>query len=197
MSKSFITAQALGEYIDTKIDGSFLNSDIDFLGSYVRKLKLGDVYWEIGCQYGKSLASAVWQSPEGVNFFTLDIDDLPAPAPDKLSRQEFFETEGLDKICVFIQGESTKVAKRCSEGSISMIFLDATHTYEAGRADILAWTPKLKSGGFMVFHDYSDSQFTLAPAINEFVRDSGQFTDFKVAKELGYVNSSMAGAIKK
>ncbi|MDZ4209704.1 MAG: class I SAM-dependent methyltransferase, partial [Candidatus Curtissbacteria bacterium] len=142
-------------------------------------------------------ASAIWLAPYGVLVVTLDIADLPSPALDKLSRQQFFEEEEFDRVCTFIQGESSEVAKGWPDNYFSMIFVDGEHTYEDGKADILAWSPKLKSGGWMLFHDYSDSQFTLVRSIDELVRDSGEFTDFRVAKNLGFGISSMAGAVKK
>ena len=154
------------------------------------------MYLEIGTGHGKSMASAIWQAKEGIKFFTVDIEDFSITTTSRMSRQEFFESEGLDTVCTFIKDESLNVAKNWSQGLFSMIFIDAIHTYEDGKKDILAWLPHLKSGGFMVFHDYSDPQFTLWQAINERVRDSDQLTDFRVAKDLGYGISSMAGAVK-
>ncbi len=196
MIKSFATAQAINDYIDSKIDGSFLVSDIDFLGSYVKQLKSGDKYLEIGTGHGKSIASAIWQASEEITFLTIDIEDFSTTATSRMSRKEFFESEGLNTVCTFIKDKSLNVAKNWSQGLFSMIFIDATHTYEDGKADILAWLPKLKQGGFMVFHDYLDPQFTLKLAIDECVRNSDLFSDFKVAKDLGFGISSMAGAIK-
>lgn len=197
MIKDFNSASGIGSYIDSKIYGSFLNEDIEFLGFYVKQLKSGDKYMEVGTEYGKSIASAIWQAPEGIKFFTVDIEDHIVVDHAKLSRQEFFKTEGLDKVCTFIKGNSLKVVKNYPDNEFAMIFIDSEHTYEAGSKDIMAWTPKLKSGGFMVFHDYLDSQFTLREAIDQYIYGSGQFTNFTVAKNLGYGNSSMAGAVKK
>ena len=197
MIKNFDTCDAMGAYIDAQIYGSFLVSDIDFLGSYVKKLEAGDIFLEIGTQYGKSTAAAIWQAPEGVIFYTCDIEDFPQPDPTRLSRSKFFESEGLNEVCTFIKGNSLEIARNWKHGLLSMIFIDAEHTYEAVEQDMIAWIPYLKSGGFIAFHDYADSQFTVMGAIDKYIKNSEDFTHFKCAKENGYMNSSMAGAVKK
>ncbi len=49
-----------------------------------------------------------------------------------------------------------------------LIFIDAEHTYEACRADILAWWPHLKDDGEMIIHDYITQQF---PGVTKAVRE--------------------------
>ena len=185
----------MSDYIDSKIDGSFLPADIDFLGRYVRKLKAGDIYMEIGTEYGKSMASAIWQAEEGVKFYTCDLVDKPAEKEGMMSRREFFESEGLDKVCTFIKDDSAKIAKRWQD-ELAMVFVDSEHTYAMVKKDIKAWYPHLKTGGYMLFHDYGDTQFTLYLAVDEYVRDSDKFGDFVKAQDVGLISSSMAGAVK-
>jgi len=185
----------MSDYIDSKIDGSFLPADIDFLGRYVRKLKAGDIYMEIGTEYGKSMASAIWQAEEGVKFYTCDLVDKPVEKEGMMSRREFFESEGLDKICTFIKGDSVEISKGWQD-ELAMVFIDSEHTYAAIKKDIKVWYPHLKTGGYMLFHDYGDTQFTLYLAVDEYVRDSDKFGDFVKAQDMGLINSSMAGAVK-
>jgi len=45
---------------------------------------------------------------------------------------------------------STKV----EDSSLDMIYIDATHSYEYVKMDIEHWYPKLKVGGWMIFHDW-------------------------------------------
>jgi hypothetical protein len=49
-----------------------------------------------------------------------------------------------------------------------LIFIDAEHTYEAAKADILAWWPHLKDDGEMAVHDYITQQF---PGVTKAVRE--------------------------
>jgi SAM-dependent methyltransferase len=46
-----------------------------------------------------------------------------------------------------------------ADRTFGMIFLDAMHTYEDVKADIMRWWPRLRPGGLMVFHDYAHKDF--------------------------------------
>lgn len=60
-----------------------------------------------------------------------------------------------------IKKPSIEAAKEFDDGSLDFVFIDADHSYEGCKADILAWLPKIKKGGFISGHDYDndDPQF--------------------------------------
>jgi predicted O-methyltransferase YrrM len=49
---------------------------------------------------------------------------------------------------------STEAAVNFSDESVDVVFVDGDHRYEAVKADILAWWPKLRRGGFMGGDDF-------------------------------------------
>ena len=53
-----------------------------------------------------------------------------------------------------IKGLSIQVAKGF-DGEIDLLFVDGDHSYEAVRADLEAWLPKVKKAGIVVLHDYA------------------------------------------
>jgi hypothetical protein len=60
-----------------------------------------------------------------------------------------------------VRAPSVQVAGAIVGSPFDFVFIDADHTYEGCRADILAWGPKVKSGGLLCGHDYD---FGVEPA---------------------------------
>lgn len=69
---------------------------------------------------------------------------------------------------------SDKAASKYADGSLDFVFIDAGHSYENASADIKAWLPKVKPGGFLAGHDYKS-----APGVHKAVNEllSGFDTD--------------------
>lgn len=51
-------------------------------------------------------------------------------------------------------GNSTIIAEKYYNESFDFVFIDADHTYESVKNDILTWLPKVKKGGVIAGHDY-------------------------------------------
>lgn len=58
-----------------------------------------------------------------------------------------------------LQLDSLAAARAFAPASLDFVFIDADHSYEAVIADIEAWAPKVKPGGWLCGHDYAD-EFT-------------------------------------
>lgn len=52
-----------------------------------------------------------------------------------------------------LKGDSVEMAQHVPDESLDFVFIDADHRYQAVKADIAAWTPKVKAGGFITGHD--------------------------------------------
>ncbi len=56
------------------------------------------------------------------------------------------------------------------------MFIDADHTYEGCKADILAWAPKVKDGGWISGHDFRNPNYPswgVEKAVGELVVENG------------------------
>lgn len=74
---------------------------------------------------------------------------------------------------------STDAAQDFKDGFFDFVFIDADHSYEGCKADIEAWLPKVKSGGWLCGHDYGHQDngqpWSTGPkkAVDEAVKKNG------------------------
>jgi hypothetical protein len=55
--------------------------------------------------------------------------------------------------CVLMRGNSPAVAEAIDRESLDFVWIDGDHATDACMADILAWLPTLKPGGWLLGHD--------------------------------------------
>lgn len=83
-----------------------------------------------------------------------------------------------------IRASSIDAAKALLDESLDFVYIDADHSYDAVKADIAAWAPKVKKGGILSGHDYFHPQnrsVGVVPAVDEYASQSGltvQTTEF-------------------
>jgi predicted O-methyltransferase YrrM len=61
-------------------------------------------------------------------------------------------------------------------GTIDLVFVDGDHSYDGCRADIAAWTPFVKRGGVIAFHDFGSRADGVTRAIFEAIK-TGRFAE--------------------
>jgi predicted O-methyltransferase YrrM len=76
-----------------------------------------------------------------------------------------------------IKMESTLAARNFEKNFFDMAYIDADHTYEGCKADILAWSPKVKPDGLVAGHDYSEAWPGVVRAVNEHFKAFAVFPD--------------------
>lgn len=73
-----------------------------------------------------------------------------------------------------IRDFSLQAAARFNDRSLDLVYIDANHGYEAVRADLAAWWPKVRPGGILAGHDYSYNPdmhvLGVIPAVLEFAK---------------------------
>lgn len=119
--------------------GSFSAFDMEVMYGFIKDLKEDDVYLEVGVQYGRSLDFVRRNCKAQV--FGVDIDD-----------ELFTEVEGASYFSMS-SNEAVKIWNR----DIDVLFIDADHTYEGCLDDWNNFSPFVKKGGWVVFHDCDDT----------------------------------------
>lgn len=136
----------------TDIEGWFLPVQGDILQLFCKDR----IYLEIGSYKGRSTicAAEVAQQVYAVDTFKAKKDGQTQH--ERFTTLDEFEQNisGYKNIKYYV-GESTKIADEFKEHSIDIIFIDGMHDYESVISDKENWWPKLKVGGYMIFHDYS------------------------------------------
>lgn len=75
-----------------------------------------------------------------------------------------------------IKKDSIEAAKEIADESLDFVFIDADHHYEPVKADLIAWTPKVRKGGIVAGHDYyifKSGNRGVIDAVDEFVKENG------------------------
>ena len=155
------------QHVYSEIDGWFDFPDV-YLNAVAQAVD-GARFVEIGAYLGKSaafMAVEITNSGKRIQFDVVDTWTLTPQQPiipgdfEKYGRSTYgaflsnMDKFGLRAIVNPIQGRSTEVAATYEDGSLDFVFIDADHSYDAVRADIAAWLPKVKHRGVLAGHDY-------------------------------------------
>jgi predicted O-methyltransferase YrrM len=124
---------------------------------------------ELGCYKGKStsfIGVEIHKQKRDINFFAIDsfegatnsTDVNEVKAYEGISEIEESYTYNIAQIgnkIKTIVSLSHEAAQYFDDNSVDVIFIDAGHSYEAVKADIQAWLPKMKPNGIMAGHDFN------------------------------------------
>jgi hypothetical protein len=128
-------------------------------------------YVEIGAWKGKSICYAAVEIINSGKNITIDSVDTWEGSPgepvlmedksivDGTLYDEFITNiESVKHIVTPVRISSVEAAKQYADKSLFFVFIDGSHLYEAVKEDILAWLPKVKSGGFIGGHDIDQTE---------------------------------------
>jgi predicted O-methyltransferase YrrM len=76
-------------------------------------------------------------------------------------------TEAFRQFITTHRGESATLAGQVPDG-LDFLFIDADHSYQAAKADLAAFAPKLKRGGILLLHDFAYE--TVRQACSEYMK---------------------------
>jgi predicted O-methyltransferase YrrM len=176
LAKEKVQKQMMEKAVDKIIDEAFelympqVRSEITALTDFLVERK-GDKPWnilEIGTKFGGTFF--IWNkiNPTGMNISIDLADGIHGGTPaEEMDKRDLWFNERFDN-CHFIRGDShdfeteRKLAKIIQtqeiKPNLDFLFIDGDHTYEGVRKDFEMYSPFVKKGGIVVFHDIIDTQ---------------------------------------
>jgi hypothetical protein len=145
----------------------------------VNQFPTGSKFVEVGSWKGKSsafMAVEIANSNKEIDFYCVDTWE------GSVEHQEYGELSELYNI--FIENmrpvepyyfplkiSSLSAVSKFRDKSLDFVFIDASHEYEDVKNDILAWIPKVKSGGILAGHDYYVGDVDWCPGVKQAVNE--------------------------
>lgn len=130
-----------------------------------------------------------WARPEDGSSYAKSGDSV-----SMLSDYEFEEVfrDACQRVsnlqgAVIRRKESTEAAKDFQDGSLDVVFIDGDHSDEGVRADVLAWFPKVKKGGYLGGHDWRTpgkvNGYHVGPAVEATFAEMGIKPDIRLGAD--------------
>ncbi len=121
-----------------------------------------DIVCEIGVRMGLNFERMIKHNPKLAVAVDCWLDDGTPSRNDSCNSQaeldeqyNYFQTLVADKPFVKIYRDySYNTVREFPDEYFDFVFIDADHTYEGCKRDILDWYPKIKRGGVLCGHDY-------------------------------------------
>jgi cephalosporin hydroxylase len=172
------------EHIHQNIKGWFDFEDI--YKEMVDKHESGSHFVEVGVYLGKSLsylAVEIINSGKNIKLDAVDTWEGSPLEPFNMEQEEvknktlytdFLKNiEPIKDYINIVKSDSVEASKQYEDNSLDFVYIDASHHYELVKADILAWYPKIKVGGYIGGHDYvpGDTVHGVHKAVSEIFPD--------------------------
>lgn len=146
---------------------AFREDEARSLFNRLMELPDGSNILEVGVQFGRSF-SVMLQVGKQKRFNVTAVDNFCEENGEDIFNAFTDNVAKCNYEYVLIKKDSREAHTDLQDNYFDLIHIDADHTYEGVKADILNYLPKLKKGGFICFHDYArDSLPGVYLAVNE------------------------------
>jgi precorrin-6B methylase 2 len=146
-------------YTNDSVEGAMTRGELNWLFLTAKKM---NYIVEIGSWKGRSTHALL----SGCSGIVYAVDTFKNSTERKDSYEDFIKNVGHFKNLKVYKADSLEAAREFEDKSIDMVFIDADHSYEAVKADIEAWLPKVKR--LICGHDYDPEYYAgLVKAVDE------------------------------
>jgi predicted O-methyltransferase YrrM len=159
-----------GKVLDVLPSISQIPEEFDELLKIYKALKPKNVL-EIGSLLGWSLKRFIENAPEGSNIISIDLPvrDFVGPGDHRVDQQEYghmilwkkWAKQSKVNLYVIPQSsfdQNTLEQVKSINPSLDFLFIDGNHMYEAIRHDFEFYSPLVRPGGVIAFHDIAANE---------------------------------------
>lgn len=143
---------------------------------------------EIGVYQGVMSERLLANIPD-LTLYMIDLWSPVTDDPDENIKEKYFDNwkenfrlvlkvwEEFQTRSYIYKMPSLEAVKKFEDNYFDFVYIDADHRYEAVKADIIAWLPKVRAGGFLCGHDYGEKD-GVTKAVDELFPDAEKDTDY-------------------
>ncbi len=158
------------------------------LNRFGRKYRVLEMFRECGFKVGAeigtdtgSYAREICEKVPGVKLFCIDPWLAYTEADvvkDQQTADHLYEKtkELLSPFdCEVIRKTSMEAVRDFEDNSLDFVFIDGNHEYSYVLEDIIEWTKKVKPGGFIYGHDYTENKerkYGIVEAVQKYTKDN-------------------------
>lgn len=151
---------------------------------------------EVGVSSGDFSRNILSEAPN-LKLWCIDIweQNYQLPNPDQSYQETLSNLTpfGIERF-EMVKEASPQSAARFEDEFFDFVYIDADHLYEPVLRDIEAWYPKVRSGGILWGHDYSQPWDGVIQAVDEFCQKNGYTVG--VIEAVGYWDGDQDGGSK-
>lgn len=150
-----------------QVQGAFSEHEAHRIYDIACALEKGARIVEIGCYGGKSSLILGMAAKDLSADYTCIDNFITTLEGGGSARKQFVDTMTMYGIKYqLMEMDSSKAAKKYRR-KIDLLLIDGDHRYKMVKKDCDLWIPKVKIGGWVVFHDYESSWIGVKQAVKE------------------------------
>lgn len=115
---------------------------------------------------------------------------------DGASPQEWHDknmTDALKRVskhgekAVILRGTTADMSHLVPDESLGLLYLDAGHSYESVKEDLINWVPKVVKGGIVAGHDFLNTAYGVQQAVMEFAQSKVYLIPENKTEDAGFL----------
>jgi predicted O-methyltransferase YrrM len=120
-----------------------------------RALAPGSIVVELGSYLGASACALAEGGRNRIKLFCVDTWLNDAMSEGAKDTYETFKenVRQYGNVIISIRGRTDEIARQFKT-AVDLLFIDADHSYEAVKADLAGWLPRLRPGALIILHDW-------------------------------------------